>query len=162
MNKVYRTGAVGALLDEYENVISALQDVIADVSDHTLAAVADTATTDPNCRSIQSVLAHVISSAYSYAVYIQRGSRDSVPGVADTLRTTATAYIQSLTDAFAFTVNVFGQIQDSELEALDPARKIATRWGQVYDIEQLMEHAIVHVMRHRRQIEKFKLVFASR
>ncbi|NLR77409.1 DinB family protein [Chitinophaga eiseniae] len=162
MNKVYRTGAVGALLDEYENVIKALQEVIADVSDPALAAITDTATTDPNCRSIQSVLAHVISSAYSYAVYIQRGSRDSVPGVADTLRTTAKAYIQSLTDAFVFTVNVFSKIPDNELEEFDPAKKIATRWGQVYDIEQLMEHAIVHVMRHRRQIEKFKLVLATR
>lgn len=162
MDKIYRTGAVGALLDEYENVIKALQDVIADVSDATLAAVADTATTDPNCRSIQSVLAHVISSAYSYAVYIQHGSRESVPTVADTLRTTAKAYTQSLTNAFTFTVNVFSQIRDSELEELDPAKKIATRWGQAYDIEQLMEHAIVHVMRHRRQIEKFKLILASR
>ncbi|TWF42852.1 DinB family protein [Chitinophaga polysaccharea] len=162
MNKVYRTGAVGALLDEYENVIKALQEVIADVSDPALAAIADTTTTDPNCRSIQSVLAHVTSSAYSYAVYIQRGSRDSVPGIADTFRTSAKAYIQGLTDAFIFTVNVFSQIQDNELEEFDPAKKIATRWGQVYDIEQLMEHAIVHVMRHRRQIEKFKLVLATR
>jgi hypothetical protein len=31
-----------------------------------------------------------------------------------------------------------------------------TSWGQLYDIEQLMEHAIVHVLRHRRQIEQYK------
>ena len=29
--------------------------------------------------------------------------------------------------------------------------------GQVYNIEQIAEHAIVHILRHRRQIEKFKL-----
>ena len=28
-------------------------------------------------------------------------------------------------------------------------------WGPTYDVEQLLEHAIVHVLRHRRQIEKF-------
>jgi hypothetical protein len=28
-------------------------------------------------------------------------------------------------------------------------------WGVRYDVEQLLEHAIVHVLRHRRQIEKF-------
>jgi hypothetical protein len=28
-------------------------------------------------------------------------------------------------------------------------------WGVRYDAEQLLEHAVVHVLRHRRQIEKF-------
>ncbi|HUQ34137.1 MAG TPA: hypothetical protein VM095_18595, partial [Pyrinomonadaceae bacterium] len=32
---------------------------------------------------------------------------------------------------------------------------IKTRWGAVYDAEGLLEHAIVHLLRHRRQIEKF-------
>jgi uncharacterized damage-inducible protein DinB len=32
---------------------------------------------------------------------------------------------------------------------------INTAWGVRYDVEQLLEHAIVHVLRHRRQIEKF-------
>ena len=27
--------------------------------------------------------------------------------------------------------------------------------GKAYDFEQLMEHAIVHILRHRRQIERF-------
>lgn len=29
-----------------------------------------------------------------------------------------------------------------------------TSWQVTYDLEQMLEHAIVHVMRHRRQIEK--------
>ena len=36
-----------------------------------------------------------------------------------------------------------------------PNLKIKTRWGQLYDVDQLFEHAIVHVLRHRRQIERF-------
>ncbi len=32
---------------------------------------------------------------------------------------------------------------------------IKAGWGPTYDVEQLLEHAIVHVLRHRRQIEKF-------
>jgi hypothetical protein len=32
---------------------------------------------------------------------------------------------------------------------------IKSRWGVVYDVEGLLEHAIVHILRHRRQIEKF-------
>ena len=30
-----------------------------------------------------------------------------------------------------------------------------SRWGVRYDLEQLLEHAVVHILRHRRQIEKF-------
>jgi hypothetical protein len=37
------------------------------------------------------------------------------------------------------------------------AQKVLVRWGQRYDIEQLFEHAIVHVLRHKRQIERFLL-----
>jgi uncharacterized damage-inducible protein DinB len=29
-----------------------------------------------------------------------------------------------------------------------------SRWGVTYDLEQLLEHAIVHLLRHRRQIER--------
>jgi hypothetical protein len=41
------------------------------------------------------------------------------------------------------------------LEEYDPSKKILTHWGQVYDIDQMMEHAIVHVLKHRRQIQRF-------
>jgi hypothetical protein len=33
--------------------------------------------------------------------------------------------------------------------------RMDTHWGQTYDLEQLLEHAIVHILRHRRQIERF-------
>ena len=33
--------------------------------------------------------------------------------------------------------------------------KMIVRWGPQYDLEQLLEHAVVHILRHRRQIEKF-------
>jgi len=35
------------------------------------------------------------------------------------------------------------------------AVKIDAPWGAHYDMEQLLEHAIVHILRHRRQIERF-------
>jgi len=30
-------------------------------------------------------------------------------------------------------------------------------WGQRYDEDQILEHAIGHILRHRRQIERFLL-----
>ncbi len=51
---------------------------------------------------------------------------------------------------------MFNGIQDPELRQLDNSLKIKTGWGQLYDIEQMMEHAIVHILRHKKQIEKIK------
>ena len=34
-------------------------------------------------------------------------------------------------------------------------KEIDVNWSQGYDIEQLLEHAIVHLLRHRRQLERF-------
>jgi uncharacterized damage-inducible protein DinB len=158
MTKVYRQGAKGAILDEYEKAITELQNVIADIPDEDLITVADTVTTDENCRSIQTILSHVVSAAYSYAIYIMHHYGYQMVEPEDTFRTSAKEYIRDLTEAFQFTETVFRDIKDSELEEFDQEKKIATSWGQVYDIEQIMEHAIVHILRHRRQIERFRLL----
>ncbi|KIO78110.1 damage-inducible protein DinB [Pedobacter lusitanus] len=155
---IYRKGAAGGLLDEYERAITDLSGVIAVVSDAELISIADEFTLNEDCRSIQTVLSHVVSSAYSYAIYIQSLSGVLTPRPAKIFQLTAAAYIDELKQAFLFTVGVFELIKDDELERSDAADKIMTGWGQLYDIEQLMEHAIVHILRHRRQIERFILL----
>lgn len=157
MTKVYRQGAKGALLDEYEKVINELQSVISDISDTDLITVVDSVTADENCRSVQTVLSHVVNSAYSYAIYIMHYYGYQIVRPEKTFHTSVKEYIRDLTEAFQFTETVFRDIKDSELEEFAETKKIAARWGQVYDIEQMMEHAIVHILRHRRQIEKFKI-----
>jgi chromosomal replication initiation ATPase DnaA len=72
------------------------------------------------------------------------------------LYATIKEYGQALTDLFAFTENIFKEMKDGELEQTDDTLKIKTGWGQLYDIEQLAEHAIVHILRHRRQIERIQ------
>ena len=44
-----------------------------------------------------------------------------------------------------------GRMSDEEMEAV----RIQSPWRVVYDLEQMLEHAIVHILRHRRQIERF-------
>jgi uncharacterized damage-inducible protein DinB len=159
---VYRKGAIGGLLDEYERAIGDLLRIIEAVTDDVLVGVADSQTLDENCRSIQTVLSHVVSSAYSYAIYIQ-----SLIGVltvrpVKVFHLSAAGYVVDLKKAFLFTVEVFDEIRDDELERFDAGDKIMTGWGQLYDIEQLMEHAIVHILRHRRQIERFKVILSGR
>jgi uncharacterized damage-inducible protein DinB len=148
--------AVEALLSEYRNVVVALQKVIANVSYANLTTVVDSTTKDANCQSIQTILTHVVSSGYSYAGYIRKLKKitDNRPGKMSKM--SATEYHNDLDDLIAYTVETFEAIQDNELEEFDEDKKIKTAWGQVYDIEQMMEHAVVHVLRHRRQIEKFK------
>jgi len=156
MVKVYRQGAKGALLDEYEKAIIELQSVIADMSDKELVTVVDPVTSDENCRSVQTILSHVVSSAYSYAIYIMHYYGYQVVRPEPKYYTTVKEYIRELTEAFQFTETVFRDIKDSDLEQLEQDKKIAARWGQAYDIEQMMEHAIVHILRHRRQIQRYR------
>ena len=152
-----QTGAIGALLDEYRKAVWELMQVIDDVNDADLTKIVDTMTQDSDCRSIQSVLAHVVCSAYGYAIYIQRFKEENVDFATRTPLPTAKDFQNALVKAYEYNVKVFETIQNNEIEELDNSKKIVTNWGQSYDIEQLMEHAIVHILRHRRQIEKFKL-----
>ena len=160
MEKVYRQGATGALLDEYEKAVNELLLCIAGIPDAALVVVVDPVTQNPDCRSVQTVLSHVVSSMYSYAAYIHRSKGHDYTKPEKTLHTAVNNYRADLEDAFRFTTTVFNDIKDNELEQPEHAKKMLTGWGQVYDIEQLMEHAIVHILRHRRQIEKMKLLLA--
>lgn len=161
MTKKYRTGAIGALLDEYERAIAELKEVIATVTERELTQIVDPQTSDDNCRSIQTVLTHVVHSGYGYATSIHNLKGDNkVRPEKKTCFSTA-EYSTELDGVIAFTEKVFDNFTDSELEEFDNDKKIKAGWGQVYDIEQMMEHAIVHILRHRRQLEKFILRLSS-
>jgi uncharacterized damage-inducible protein DinB len=151
-----RQGAVGALLDIYEQTISDLKNVIKDISDNDLTKILDEKTTNEDCRSIQTILTHVVSSGYSYAISIHNYKENNVERPEKILRLTIAEYLNDLTDVFAFTENVFKEIKDDELEQPVNSLKMQTSWGQCYDIEQITEHAIVHILRHKRQIERMK------
>ena len=157
MAKTYRKGAAGALLDEYEKVILELQQVINDIPGETLIKIVDGSTGDANCKSIQTILSHVVRSGYAYAIYIRnlRGPKNDIPEKSD--HSSVKDYQKDLNDVFNFTLKTFDDLEENQLEETDNSKKIISSWGQSYDIEQITEHAIVHVMRHRRQIEKFKL-----
>ena len=152
---MYRQGGVGALLDIYEQAISDLVKVIKDIPDDALTTIIDTQTTDENCRSFQTILSHVVHSGYGYATSIRNLNGPVLVRPDKTFHLTIKEYQDDLTKLFTFTENIFSQIRENELEQFDNSLKIKTGWGQIYDIEQLTEHAIVHVLRHRRQIEKF-------
>ena len=151
-----RTGAIVALLDIYQKAVADLQKVIADIPDDTLAVITDSQTQDENCKSLQSILSHVVHSAYGYATSISGLKEGGLQRKDKIFHPAINEYQQDLEDAFNFTESVLQKFSDSELRQLNDSLKIKTGWGQLYDIEQLTEHAIVHILRHKRQIEQIK------
>jgi hypothetical protein len=145
-------GAVTAILGIYKQIIDNLKDSIHGISDEQLLVVIDSETTDENCRSLQTILTHVVSSGYSYATSIHNHKGNSLEKPAKKFHTSIDAYSIDLGAMFSFTEFVFDKIYDTELEENNQQNKIKTGWQQYYDIEQLMEHAIVHILRHHRQI----------
>lgn len=158
MKKSYRdNGAVGALLDEYELAVQALQRVIAKVTNDQLVRIVDPDTDDLDCRSIQTILTHIVRAGYGYAVAIRKHMGEELAYFERKTHPTIAAYQQDLDRMFAYNEQLFADHPHLQLEEQDQNKKIQTSWGQHYDVEQLMEHAIVHILRHRRQIERFLL-----
>jgi uncharacterized damage-inducible protein DinB len=149
----FRKGAVGALMDEYERAVFEYRRLIEEITLADFVRVADTETADEECRSIQTVTTHVVMAGYSYANYIrEQFSLDFEPVSRETV-THADAG-GALAKMLAYTEQSLDgrwEMTDEEISEI----VIHSRWGVVYDLEQLLEHAVVHVLRHRRQIEKF-------
>lgn len=150
-----RQGAVGALLDIYEQAILDFKNVIKDIPDNALTYIIDE-TANEDCKSLQTILSHVVRSGYIYAINIQSLKRHIIDKPEKVFHLTIPEYLNDLTNVFKYTENIFSEFKDDELEEYNDALKIKTGWGQSYDIEQLTEHAIVHILRHKRQIEKIK------
>jgi uncharacterized damage-inducible protein DinB len=105
-----------------------------------------------NCRSVQTMMSHVVSAGYTYADYIRGAFSVATNRPARRLLSHAEA-LQAFDAMLAYTIESL----DGQWELTDPQIQslvMPSRWGVTYDLEQLLEHAIVHVLRHRRQIER--------
>jgi uncharacterized damage-inducible protein DinB len=148
---------IEALLGEYRLVVEDLKTNPRGVSARELVRVADASTSNPDCVSIQSVLAHVVYCGHNHLFMIERhrGNAKYPKPRREPLGSVA-AYGGALDEMLVATEASFERLSDALMARNDPAKKMRASWGQLYDIEQLMEHAIVHVSRHRRQIVNFR------
>ncbi|MDI5888122.1 hypothetical protein [Flavobacterium yafengii] len=71
-------------------------------------------------------------------------------------RSSIADYINDLDNVLKFTQETFATIEDDVLEELEASKKIRTSWGQLYDIEQLTEHAIVHILHTEDKLRHLK------
>lgn len=153
----YRKGAIGSLLDEYEKALFELKTVLqtVDADDYSRNVEGES----EHCCSIQIIMNHVVRAGYGYATYIRDAlSSDAMP--VEDRQIEQTKIVGEIDKMFAYTTEIFEgkrQITDEEMENI----YFKTRWDVTYNIDQLLEHAIVHVLRHRRQIQKFLLKFQN-
>lgn len=153
MRKTYRSGAIGALMDEYERAALELGRLVERIPDDEFARVVDSQTKDDACRSVQTIMSHVVRAGYGYADYIREQFSIASTRPQNKLLSRRESLAQ-LDAALRYTVQTLEgkwEMSDEEISGT----VIKSRWGAVYDVEGLLEHAIVHVLRHRRQIEKF-------
>ena len=157
MRKIYRQGALGALLDEYERACADLKNTIINIKPGEFTTIADEETEDPDCVSIQSVMCHVINAGYGYVFYIKKKFDDpnAIRERCDSPQSAGVA-CDELGKMFAYSEKNLSNKYSLTFEDVIK-NEFEVPWGQRYDFEQLLEHAIVHILRHRRQIEKFKI-----
>lgn len=152
MSKTYRTGAIGALMDEYERAAEDLKKILENLSQDLFVKIYDRDTMDEDCRSIFTIMKHVVAAGYGYGNQI-RIFLGFTPHMPEYKIETPRDAIRMLEKVLTFTANsVEGKWNLTESEIIATRRE--TKWG-LYDIEMMFEHAIVHILRHRRQIEKF-------
>jgi uncharacterized damage-inducible protein DinB len=147
---IYRPGIIGALMDEYERAALDIAKTIHPMKQAEFVDVLDEVTSDQQCRSIQRIMEHVISAGYGYADYVRRAFDKSISPPPLTQPFDAQDAIRQLLAMFEYSLDSFEGRWEMIEEEVEKTI-IKTSWG-VYNLEQLLEHAIVHVLRHRRQI----------
>jgi len=153
MEKIYRKGAVGAMMDEYERVVTELKGILQKISEDDFVKIRDTKTQNEDCRSIQTIASHVIRSGHFYADKIREKFAMPQTELTQTnfKRDEATNGLDDLIRYTAQTLENHWEMPDEEILATF----IETNLEFTENLEQILEHAIVHILRHRRQIEKF-------
>ena len=148
-----RVGALGAMMDEYERALRELCRIVGPLSQEAYGQLRDPDSPDENSRTIQSVVRHVVQAGYAYIHYMRKalGIPFEKPDYQVETPQDAVRELEDLASRTAETFHGKWPMTFEEMAAL----QFPVRWGPVYNLEQLFEHGIVHLLRHRRQVEKF-------
>ena len=150
MNRTSRKGAIGALTDEYEKALNELKDLLLQIPDAEFQKVYNE-NTDLDFQSVRNIVLHMINSGYVYAnhIRIRFGNNHVVPKIEIEKTQQGIAELEKM---FEYTVETF---EDKWHLTFDELMNtiIKTSWT-TYDLEAIIEHGIVHILRHRLQIEK--------
>lgn len=145
----YKPGAIGALTDEYEKALNELKAVLKFISEENFLKINEFKEED--FQSIRNIATHIIRSGYVYSNYARKSFGREIMSYDVHVNSIATVLLE-IDKMFAYHIETF---ENKWLMSDDDMMKtiIITSWT-TYDLEALMEHAIVHILRHRLQIQK--------
>ena len=107
---------------------------------------------DPDYESPERLVAHVQGSARSYLLWVWEVLERPIDGLP--LIRDHTIIVPRLDAFMAETLDGWRRhLALLENSQLAPAQYLS-RWGEPHTIEQMLEHAVVHPMRHRIQLER--------
>lgn len=145
------SAAFDACLDEYRRAAKEFCAVVERFAPATFAA--ERKSDDPDTVSPLAIGRHVVRGAHGYARYLRKAQALALAPFAD--RVKAQGDVRPALDA---------EIRYTE-ESVAPMRALSgedvlkvefkVSWGPVYNPEILLEHAICHLLRHRRQLERW-------
>jgi len=148
-------GMFGALMDEYARAAVDLCRVVESID--ATAFAKERSSKDPNTVSPRAVCLHIYGAARRYSDYIRkvRGlpHDDRFLPPADAIATPGDLRGR-LAEAMRYTEGALEGLHEMREEDM-MALKFPVRWGPTYDPEMILEHAIVHLLRHRRQLERW-------
>ena len=108
-------------------------------------------------RSPRIICLHVIGAAPRYAHYIRkrRGTDYIERFEADAARVGSAKDVRPLlAEAITFTESTVEPLLEMSFEEVADLT-FPVRWGPTYDPEMIVEHAVCHLLRHRRQLERW-------
>lgn len=148
---IRRSGPLGALMDEYERSTTELKERIAllPLSSYTELV----GETEHGLGSIRIVIMNVIDNGFLFANMLRR--RFGMPEFSHGLRAeTPELAAMSLNAMLACTEGALSEHWELDDKELDTVH-ISAAWGTDYTLAQLIEHAIVQVLRQRRQVDHY-------
>ena len=150
-----RSGPFGALMDEYAR---AADDLCRVAETFTQAEFTrEVADDDPNCRTVQAICHHACAAAIgdSNMILKARGMETEKDGPAHFTPATSAGLRALLTQRLKATERALEGIYDFTYEQCRTL-EFQIPCGPKLGPETMLEHAIVHLLRHRRQLERWK------
>ena len=150
--KNYRKGPVGALADLYFIEIEKIK-LLFEHLDNDFFLKEINFISESDFQSVRNIMTHVVRSGYSYANHIRKrfGENYFIPTI---VINNVGEFSVLLDQMYRYTLESLENkwhLNDYELGDII----IKTGWG-ICDMEVLLEHAVMHIMRHHFQILKLE------
>jgi uncharacterized damage-inducible protein DinB len=116
-----------------------------------LAGLSLPATSDPNYASLASLLHHVFRASRGYMTWLCEKLALPDPGIdpapeASAVEREADRYLEHLLESWR---KPLAEVEEERFQQI-----FKTRWGEDMSCEGMLEHAVMHPVRHRFQLEE--------